>query len=242
MTALTERFAPQEPKGLPRRLPPEPGDPPTRAARTAVAHRRSTSTVRAQRRTTGPALLRRHRASTSPLVATGGSSCRGGSSAGRRRQFNRWSRTPPTRPAPNTGPPPAPTRGGPHLSRALTHVSPTPSTRRDHEAPTCANGPALDHAEARRRFRQLVPCSTAPPMPPHTKIRTGCGPTRLHSARLHPSPRVRSGRSGVTPADEEPLLRPLQGDHALHMMRRAHHVQQKHVEGNSRSEAFLFSP
>lgn len=53
------------------------------------------------------------------------------------------------------------TRQNPRLERAnggsaspssVTRRSRTPSTHRDHKAPTCTNGIALDHVDVRRRF------------------------------------------------------------------------------------------
>lgn len=47
--------------------------------------------------------------------------------------------------------------GVPQLSPAITRVSPTPAVQLDRKAPTCTNGPDLDHLDARRRFLQPVP-------------------------------------------------------------------------------------
>ncbi|MEH6378566.1 MerR family transcriptional regulator [Streptomyces sp. KLMMK] len=41
--------------------------------------------------------------------------------------------------------------------RPLTLLSPTPSTHLDHDGPTCVIGSDMDHVDAERRFRLLVP-------------------------------------------------------------------------------------
>jgi hypothetical protein len=84
--------------------------------------------------------------------------------------------------------------GVPHLSLAVTRVSPKPSTHLDHKAPFCANGgcPDLDHVDVKSHFRQSGPWSAASPLTQRTKIRTRRGTTRFHSGRFCPFPQVGS--------------------------------------------------
>lgn len=112
-------------------------------------------------------------------------------------------------PSPNAKAPAGTSRRGRRISHpAITHVSPTVLTRLDHKALNCENAPALDHVNARRRFRLPVPCRTAvlarQHHSPRTKIRTRCGPTRSCGRRFHLLSQVRGDGGRVPPADEEP--------------------------------------
>ncbi len=58
-------------------------------------------------------------------------------------------------------PSPEPADGVPHLSPAITRVSPLASTHLDHKNLTCENTPFLDQLDPTRHQLQPVPCSIA---------------------------------------------------------------------------------
>ncbi|BDH13938.1 hypothetical protein HOK021_51170 [Streptomyces hygroscopicus] len=68
----------------------------------------------------------------------------------------------PPGPSPNAGTPAGKPTGVrvPHLSRGITHVSPTALTLLDHKGLTCAYAPDLDDLDRTRRALQPVPCGT----------------------------------------------------------------------------------
>lgn len=183
MTALAERFAPQGPKRLLRRLPPEPGSPADqgwpKGSRPREVHLngQGAAAVRPGRHCSGVAACRRRRrwpsgdlwaAAVSQSGGRGNSTGGAGHHAAGRPRTKAPAGTRPRRASlltcshtRLTSTVDAPGPRGPHLSK---RPRPGPRGGQKTAPATCA-----------------VPCRTAPPMPPHAKIRAGCGPTRLHS-------------------------------------------------------------